>query len=426
VNATRGSAALFSLLLTAAATEAQVCVSYLAEYARGTATSIGIVPGSGWGGAAYSMPDIAGAIQRWDAGCGGMQGTTFPFLVEGSGQITLTVDYHAGRSSHALAPHACVVFSGTYQPGSTRLGGGSIQFWETAYDGTDCRWSSINDPGHRGALAHEIGHALGLDDHYECGTTIMGSNYHLNNPSSLECAFVGDWWDVTAQERCESGTGGGSAMACSGECTSTGWCWEPDPTTGCYAPNDPACPPSWYNDPLVLDLDGNGIPTTTVDDGVSFDISGDGIRERVAWTVAGADDALLYFDHNHNGVIDGVRELFGDANILPDGTKSRHGFEALAAYDRNGDGLITPADAVWGIIRLWVDRNHDGEMTHDENDSLAARNVRAIRLSYSVATREERFGADEAGNQHRLRGTFLNRAAGGAPVHDIFFRWRRE
>lgn len=174
--------------------------------------------------------------------------------------------------------------------------------------------------------------------------------------------------------------------------------WEPDPGSGCFAPDDPACPPRWYNDPLVLDLDGDGIPTTTVDAGVDFDITGDGQRERIAWTLPDANDALWYFDHNHNGIIDGVRELFGDATDLPDGAQSRHGFEALAMYDKNNDGALLVQSA----------------------------KIAVLHLEYATASAATAFGADEAGNQHRFIGTFATKVTTEPlPMHDIFLRWRR-
>ena len=37
-------------------------------------------------------------------------------------------------------------------------------------------------------------------------------------------------------------------------------------------------------DPLVIALDGHPVRLTSVAGGVSFDINGDGVRERVAWT----------------------------------------------------------------------------------------------------------------------------------------------
>ena len=46
-------------------------------------------------------------------------------------------------------------------------------------------------------------------------------------------------------------------------------------------------------DPIVLDLGTPGISFTSVNNGVSFDINGDGVRDHVAWT-AGNDGILAY------------------------------------------------------------------------------------------------------------------------------------
>ena len=53
-------------------------------------------------------------------------------------------------------------------------------------------------------------------------------------------------------------------------------------------------------------------------------------------------------DKNFNGKADDGSELFGDVMTLPDGSRALRGFDALRAYDSNGDGKIDAADAVPG------------------------------------------------------------------------------
>lgn len=95
-------------------------------------------------------------------------------------------------------------------------------------------------------------------------------------------------------------------------------------------------------DPLVLDLAGNGIATTGIDDGRDFDIDSDGRSDRMAWI--GGDDAMLALDRDGNGRIDNGSELFG--------TASGDGFADLAKLDDNGDGAIDGNDAAFAALVL--------------------------------------------------------------------------
>ncbi len=81
--------------------------------------------------------------------------------------------------------------------------------------------------------------------------------------------------------------------------------------------------------PMTLDLDGDGVETVSVNDGVYFDHDGNGFAEKSGWV--SKDDAILVRDLNNNGQIDDGSELFGDQTILSDGTEAANGFEALAA-----------------------------------------------------------------------------------------------
>ena len=41
------------------------------------------------------------------------------------------------------------------------------------------------------------------------------------------------------------------------------------------------------NSPVLVDVSGDGFALTNAEGGVSFDLDGDGVRERLSWTSAG-------------------------------------------------------------------------------------------------------------------------------------------
>ena len=68
-------------------------------------------------------------------------------------------------------------------------------------------------------------------------------------------------------------------------------------------------------DPLVLDLDGDGVELISENNwnGVLFDFNGNGIKTATQWV--SSDDGLLVWDRNGNGKIDNGSELFGEDTI---------------------------------------------------------------------------------------------------------------
>ena len=127
------------------------------------------------------------------------------------------------------------------------------------------------------------------------------------------------------------------------------------------------------SDPIVLDLDGDGIELTNYANGAQFDIEGSGNQVTTAFVTGG--DAFLAIDRNGNGTIDSGRELFGDQN------GAANGFEELRKLDSNGDGRINAADQDFDQLLLWRD-DGDGVTEEGELISLEQAGVDEIQLGY--------------------------------------------
>ncbi|PKR52142.1 hypothetical protein [Thalassospira povalilytica] len=134
----------------------------------------------------------------------------------------------------------------------------------------------------------------------------------------------------------------------------------------------------FQQDPLILDLDGNGIDITSLKDGQLFDIDGDGTLDQTAW-IKGAD-ALLALDRNGDGEINDGRELFGDQHGAKDG------FAELSKFDDNLDGLIDQQDGVFSsLVLLRADGSQQG---------LADAGIKSISLAMVTPIDERLIGGD--------------------------------
>lgn len=181
--------------------------------------------------------------------------------------------------------------------------------------------------------------------------------------------------------------------------------------------------------PIIVDTARDGYHLTSVDDGVSFDLNGDGIPDRVAWTRPDSDDAFLAIDRNNNGRIDDGSELFGNHTpVYADRTDvtSSNGFEALkfaegptwgASY---AEGRISSRDAIFSRLLLWRDANHNGISEPDELTPVAGAGVQWIGTQYSTKKRVDRFG-----NEFRQKGEIGWTDGATEPVYDIWFAWKQ-
>ena len=128
------------------------------------------------------------------------------------------------------------------------------------------------------------------------------------------------------------------------------------------------------SDPLVIDLNGNGVELTDVasNNGVLFDLTGDGVGEKVSWVAP--SDGLLAYDRNRNGRIDNGLELFGDQHGAVDG------FSELSRFDQDQNGAIDKNDSRYSDLWVWQDKNQNGFSESNELKSLADLGIESISL----------------------------------------------
>jgi hypothetical protein len=178
------------------------------------------------------------------------------------------------------------------------------------------------------------------------------------------------------------------------------------------------------NSPLIVDTKRDGYHLTSAAEGVVFDLDADGVPERVAWTAADSDDALLVMDRNGNGRIDNGTELFGNYtpayNDRPDTTAN--GFVALRFLETPSyglsapDGTIDERDAAFSRLLLWFDRNHNGISEPDELEPLSGHGLRAIRTDFRTSRRKDRHGNEF---RQRAKGVW---STGEFFIYDVWLK----
>ena len=120
--------------------------------------------------------------------------------------------------------------------------------------------------------------------------------------------------------------------------------------------------------PIVLDLNGNGIETTSQAQGygVLFDVDNDGFAEHTDWI--DPHDGILVLDYDGNGEIDNGHELFNDVGI----DTAKRGLDVLKEIDVNHDKKLTNVDPAFAHLQVWRDLNLDGVAQDYELSSLVS------------------------------------------------------
>jgi hypothetical protein len=161
----------------------------------------------------------------------------------------------------------------------------------------------------------------------------------------------------------------------------------------------------------VIDLQGDGISTLSPSDvHVRFDLTGDGVKDRVGWL--DGSDGFIVRDLNGNGAIDGVQEMFG-------GMHRGEGYGELAELDGNRDGVISMADADFTSLLVWQDLNVDGITDQGELRTLSEAGVSLLSLRYA--------NVDNWQNENFIgESSFALRDGREVEMADVYFRLEQD
>ena len=163
-----------------------------------------------------------------------------------------------------------------------------------------------------------------------------------------------------------------------------------------------------FGTPLVLDIDGDGIETLSIDEGVEFDILDTGIEVKTGW-VSG-DDALLAIDNNGNGQIDKRAELFGGG--------VGEGFAKLASFDSNDDGFVDASDVGFSALQVWQDANEDGVTDEGELVALESTDITSLNTGYTTDV----FSTDAQGNALGEQSSATLADGSAIDLVDVYFQ----
>lgn len=129
------------------------------------------------------------------------------------------------------------------------------------------------------------------------------------------------------------------------------------------------------SDPIIFDLNGDGLKTTNYVG--YFDFDNDGFAELTKWV--DNNDAVLVIDSNNNNKIDNGTEL-----VL---------YSDLLEYDFNQDGIIDSNDEIYSQLKLL---KGDGTQLTLQDEGIQSINLDTTAVYYT----------DENGNVQLSQGTF--------------------
>ena len=336
---------------------------------------------SGTGDVTYSWTDPSGAhgsvVQRADGSA------TSTFVNTDGSSVVSTVDSSGGYTRVELDPSGNVILPTAPVTNTIDI--------SNPYDGSQTSTSGSSDPTNVSDVeGGEIAPGVSMDparvngpmSYFNAEAGAIAGNYVMPAngnivPTAQQDAQLLTWGDVFQ----DVSAGSSSSLI------------PVDPIVGAYS--NALNLQSFGIDPLILDLNGDGVRLTSYQDHlVLFDVDHDGpsagsgqaSKEQTGWVAANTitggtppainTDGIVVQDLNGNGVIDDISETLSEFYNGTVGTGGNagtkpfvNGFEALASSSLNtvADGVFNSSDAGWNTLRVWVDDNADGLSFKDVN-----------------------------------------------------------
>ena len=168
---------------------------------------------------------------------------------------------------------------------------------------------------------------------------------------------------------------------------------------------------SGYTTPLAIDFSGTGkVQTLTADQApAKFAMGPNNEMLSSGWLAPSA--GFVVRDTNRNGKVDNIDELFG-GNV-------GDAFNALRAYDNNGDGVIDSKDFGYTQLSVWRDANSNKVTDSGELVSLQAAGVVSISVAHT-----DTWEYDAAGNAVYEHGSVTLTGGTKAVMNDVYFAMR--
>jgi hypothetical protein len=161
-----------------------------------------------------------------------------------------------------------------------------------------------------------------------------------------------------------------------------------------------------FSDPLVLDLGSLGIQTTSLNGSPTyFDYAGNGAKVRTGWIKSG--EGILV-----TAPVDGATVRSFDVI----GAQSGSGFQDLADFDGNGDGVLDKNDPAFGTLRVWIDSDQNGSSTAGELFTLDQLGITSINL------RSDGYFQDSNGNTVVGAASFQRSDGSISSIYEVNFQ----